>query len=334
MNKMQVLIKGFTEQLRKALSIAQEAQVMQTEKEIRQVVIAGMGGSGIVGNLVASLLQDELKVPVLTVKSYQIPAFVGEHTLFVALSFSGNSEETIESLQKALKAGAHCTVITSGGKLEEVAQQNQLDIFKVPGESNSNRANIGYFSVSLLFLLHKKELISSSFVNQLENLIQLLDQEENEIEAKAKKIGNGIKGYLPIIYSDSRLTPVAIRFQQQINENGKHLAHVNEFPEMNHNEIVGWEHPEQVLEDSKVFFLKTDFDHPRVRERFKICRETFSQKATNVIELEAKGKSLLEQYFYLIHLTDWVSFFLALANDADPFPVKAIENLKSELDKK
>lgn len=334
MNKMQALIKGFTKQLQDALALGQDSQLNPATDEIRQVVIAGMGGSGIGGPLALSLLQDELKVPAIVIKSYQLPAFVDKNTLFIAPSFSGNTEETIECLQKAMKAGAQCATITSGGKMLEMAQANELDLIKIPGGSESPRASIGYLAFSLMFILHHKDLISSSFINQAENLITLLEQEENEILKKAEKIGNGIKGYLPIIYSENRLFPVALRFQQQINENGKHLAHANEFPEMNHNEIVGWEHPKQVLEDSKVFFLKTDYDHPRIRERFKICRETFSNRATNVIELEAKGKSLLEQYFYLIHLTDWISYFLALANDADPFPVKAIDDLKKELSKK
>lgn len=334
MNKMQPLIKGFTKQLKDALEPGQYSKINPAPEEIRQVVIAGMGASGICGPLAWSLLQDELKIPVISLKGYHVPAFINQNTLFVALSFSGNTEETTGCLEKAHKAGAHCTAITSGGKIQEIAQASGMDLILIPGNSKNAGASIGFLTFSLLFMLHHKGLIGSSFINQAESLIKLLEQEENEIIKKGEKIGNGIKGYLPVIYADNRLLPVAMRFQQQINLNGKHLAHVNEFPEMNHNEIAGWEHPEQVLEDSKVFFLKTDYDHPRVRERYEICRNTFSQRATNIIELEAKGKNLTEQYFYLIHLADWISYYLALANDADPFPVKAVDDVKSELAKK
>lgn len=333
MNKMQALIKGFPQQLQNALALGEDIKLKPATEEIRQLAIAGVGGSGIAGNLVNSLLQEELKLPVVLIKSYRLPAFVNKNTLFIALSFSGNTEETIECLQKAINAGAQCLVVTSGGKIEKIAAENKLELVKIPGETKSPRANVGYSIISLLFILRNKGLISSSFINQVESLIQILQQEENEILKKAEKVGNGIKGYLPIIYADSRFYPVAVRFQQQINESGKHLAHINEFPEMNHNEIVGWEHPEQVLADSKVFFLKTDYDHPRVRERFSLCRELFLKKATNVIELEAKGQSLLEQSFYLIHLIDWISYFLGLANDKDPFPEEAVDKLKDELSK-
>ncbi len=333
MDKMKPLLEGFTDQLRDAIKIGQAAEVKPAKKEIRNVVIAGMGGSGIGGSLVATLTQDELKVPVIIIKSYDIPVFINEHTFFIASSYSGNTEETLEGLQKALNAGAQCAAITSGGKIGEIAKENELDTILIPGGSGNPGANIGYSIVQQLFMLHYKGLIGAGFVNQLESVCTLLDQEKEKMLTMAEKLGNGIKGYLPIFYADNRLYPVAVRIQQQLNGNGKHLVHTNSFPEMNHNEVVGWEHPEQILEDSKVYFLKTDYDHPRVRERFKISREIFSKRAVNIIEIEAKGKSLLEQSFYLIHLTDWISYFLAKANDTDPFTVDAIDHLKDALDK-
>ena len=333
MDKMKPLIEGFAQQLRKALKVGQDAKLNPAKEEIHHIVNCGMGGSGLSGKLVASIVQDELKVPLSAVKSYSIPAFVNKNTLFIASSFSGNTEETIEGLQKALNAGAQCCTISSGGKILEMAEEHGLDFIQLPVDSENPRANFGHSTIQLLFMLHYKGLISTSFINQLESTISLLEQEEKEIQEKAKKWGNSIKGYLPILYAESRISPVAIRFQQQISENGKHLAHVNEFPDMNHNELVGWEHPEQVLSDSKVFFLKTDYDHPRVHERFRICQDILSKKAASVNMVEAKGKSLLEQCFYLIHLTDWISYFLGLANDADPYEVKVNDYLKSELSK-
>ncbi len=333
MDKMKPLIEGFARQIKEALKVGQETKVNPAKKEIRNIINCGMGGSGVSGNLVASLVQDELKVPFIALKSYNVPAFVNEHTLFIASSFSGNTEETIECLQKALNAGAQCCAITSGGKIMDMARENGMDMITLPVDTANPRANFGHSVIQLLFMLHYKELIGTSFINQLNSTVTLLEQEEKELHSKAKKLGNRIKGYLPIIYTDSRILPVSIRFQQQISENGKHLAHVNEFPDMNHNELVGWEHPEQVLSDSKIFFLKTDFDHPRVHERFRICEEILSSKASTIITVNAKGKSLLEQCFYLIHLTDWISYYLALANDADPYEVKVNDYLKSALSK-
>lgn len=333
MDKMKTLIEDFSAQLRDALTIGQKASVQPAAQEIRNIVIAGLGGSGIGGSVVASLLKDELKVPVVVCKDYDIPAFVDGYTLFVASSFSGNTEETVSALEKALKADAQCVSVTSGGTINKMVKDNNMDVINIPGESKSPRANIGYSVIQLLYMFHYKGLISKNFESEVSRLADLLDSEESAIRERAEKLANGMKGYLPILYTDSRMYPIAIRIQQQINENGKHFCHVNEFPEMNHNELVGWEHPEQVLNDSKVYFLHTSYDNPRVKERFKICREVFSQKAASVHDIEAKGQSILEQSFYLIHLTDWVSYFLAQANSVDPFPVTVIDHLKNELTK-
>ena len=333
MDKMRKLIEDFPNQLRDALRIGEKSEVKPASKEIRNVVIAGMGGSGIGGSLVASLVQDDIKVPLIINRTYTTPAFVNEYTLFIASSFSGNTEETIASLETAMVAGAQCVAITSGGTIGKIAKEHQLDIISIPGESKSPRANIGYSVVQMLFMLHYKGLVGNAFIQQVEQTAALLDQEGPSLSTRGGKLANSIKGYLPVIYVDSRILPVAVRFRQQINENGKHLCRVDELPEMNHNEIVGWEHPEQVMSDSKVYFLLTDYDHPRVRERIRISREILKGKATNVSDIVAKGNSLLGQCFYLIHLTDWVSYFLALANQADPSAIDTIDQLKSELAK-
>ncbi|EMR04171.1 bifunctional phosphoglucose/phosphomannose isomerase [Cesiribacter andamanensis] len=333
MDKMKKLIEDFSNQLRDALRIGKEASIQPPAREIRNVVVAGMGGSGIGGSLLASLVQDQLRVPLLVCKTYDIPAFVNEHTLFIASSFSGDTEETLSALEQALQAGAQCVAITSGGAIGSLARRRELEVISIPGESKSPRANIGYSLVQLLFMLQYKGLIGGGFAEEVERLAHGLDQEEESLRLRAEKLANSMKGYLPVIYADSRLYPLAVRIQQQLNENGKHLCHVHELPEMNHNELVGWEHPEQVLTDCKVYFLLSSYDHPRVRERFRISREILAKKAANVSTIEASGQSLLEQCLYLIHFTDWISYFLAKANDKDPFPVQAIDYLKSELEK-
>ncbi len=333
MDKMRKLIEDFSKQLRDAIRLGQKAEIRPAQKEIRNVVIAGMGGSGIGGNLVSSLVQDEIKVPLLVIKNYSIPQFINEHTLFIASSFSGNTEETIACLDAALQAGAQCVAISTGGAIGKTAAQHQLDMITLPANNDSPRANLGYSVIQMLFVLHYKGLIGNHFMQETERTAALLDEEEESLRTRGEKLANSMKGYLPCIYVDSRLRPVAVRIQQQINENGKHLCHVNELPEMNHNELVGWEHPEQVMSDSKIYFLLTDYDHPRVRERIRISREILLNKAANVSDIVAKGNSLLEQCFYLIHFTDWVSYFLALANQADPNTIEAIDHLKKELAK-
>jgi glucose/mannose-6-phosphate isomerase len=125
---------------------------------------------------------------------------------------------------------------------------------------------------------------------------------------------------------------MALRFQQQLNENSKQLAHVNTFPEMNHNELVGWRFPESILPMLQVVYLYSDHDHERVEKRMEICREIFEKKSNSIIDIVGEGASLLEQYYYLIHLTDWISFYLARENGVEADPIEMIDYLKSELD--
>ena len=158
-----------------------------------------------------------------------------------------------------------------------------------------------------------------------------LDRGEKAIQAEAELIAKRLKGKLPIIYCDGRLHAMAVRFQNQLNENAKQLAHVNTFPEMNHNEIEGWRFPENLLQQSQVIYLYSDHDHDRVEKRMEICRDYFEKRSTHIIDIVAEGASLLEQYYYLIHLTDWISYFLAKENQIDPDPVEAIAFLKEEL---
>lgn len=326
-------IEGFTRQLGEALKIGQSLDLVRPGSDIRNMVIAGMGGSGIGANLVDSLTFGRIPIPITVCKSYTIPQFVSPHTLFVASSYSGNTEETIAALNKALLKRAHCIVISSGGKILEIAREYNLFYIQLPGGSPSPRAMLGYNMIALLSLLYHTNLIGAAFIKETENSIEYLDRSEKAIQTEAEIIAKKLKGKLPIIYCDSRLQAMAMRFQQQLNENSKQLAHINTFPEMNHNELVGWKFPESLLPMLQVIYLYSDHDHGRVEKRMDICREIFEKKSNSIIDIVGEGASLLEQYYYLIHLTDWISFYLAKENGVEADPIEMIEYLKSELDK-
>jgi glucose/mannose-6-phosphate isomerase len=187
--------------------------------------------------------------------------------------------------------------------------------------------------VSLLSALYHNNLIGAAFIKETENSIEYLDRGEKAIQAEAELIAKKLKGKLPFIYCDGRLQAMATRFQQQLNENAKQIAHVNTFPEMNHNEIVGWRFPENIFPHIQVIYLYSDHDHERVEKRLEICRGLFEKHSNPIIDIVAEGASLLEQYYYLIHLTDWISYYLAKENQVDPDPVEAIDFLKDELAK-
>jgi glucose/mannose-6-phosphate isomerase len=330
---MKKLIEGFTRQLGEALRIGQAADLVRQGSDIRNVLITGMGGSGIGANLVESLTFGRIPIPISVCKGYNIPQFVSPHTLFIACSYSGNTEETLAAIQKAMLKRAHIICITSGGKMLELAKEYNFFYIRIPDESDCPRAMIGYMIVSLLSALYHTNLIGAAFIKETENAIEYLDRGEKAIQAEAELIAKKLKGKFPFIYCDGRLHAMALRFQQQLNENAKQIAHVNTFPEMNHNEIVGWRFPENVLHQVQVVYLYSDHDHERVEKRLEICREIFEKRSHPIIDIVAEGASLLEQYYYLIHLTDWISYYLAKENQVDPDPVEAITFLKEELAK-
>ncbi|MBS1542522.1 MAG: bifunctional phosphoglucose/phosphomannose isomerase [Bacteroidetes bacterium] len=328
---MKKLIEGFTQQLAEALRIGQAVDMGRQGSDIRNVLITGMGGSGIGANLVDSLTFGRIPIPVTVCKGYNIPQFVSPHTLFIACSYSGNTEETLAAVQKAMLKRASIVCITSGGKLLEIAKEYNFYYVRIPEGYTSPRAMIGYMIVSLLFTLYHCNLIGAAFIKETENAIEYLDRGEKAIQSQAELIAKKLKGRLPVIYSDGRLAAMSMRFQQQLNENAKQFAHFSTFPEMNHNEIVGWKFPENIIQQAQVIYLYSDHDHERVEKRMEICRNILEKQSNPVIDIVAEGASLLEQYYYLIHLTDWISWFLARENQIDPDQIENIHTIKAEL---
>ena len=330
---MKSLIEGFPAQLQEALSIARNAKLSPASMPVHNVVVAGMGGSGIGGSLIKALSADELRVPLDVSKSYDIPGYVNQNTLFIACSYSGNTEETLSAVETAKDKSAQIICITSGGKLEAFAKQYGYDTILIPGHSNSPRASIGYGFIQLYHILHHFGVIPGNHAEDLEKSAALLTNESGEIRSTSLELTTYCKDKFPIIYGDSALEAVLVRAQQQIAENSKQLSHVNVFPEMNHNELVGWKYPEVLFQNASTILLRTSFDHPRTTTRLNICRDIFQNVAGSVWEIEAKGETRLQQALYLIHLLDWLSFDLAEANGVDPFPVDVINFLKNELAK-
>jgi glucose/mannose-6-phosphate isomerase len=292
-----------------------------------------MGASGIAANLIESLTFGRVPIPITICKSYSLPQFVSPHTLFIACSYTGDTEETVAALQKALLKRASIIAVASGGKLLDIAREYNLFYIQLPSGAESGRYMIGHMMTALLYALYHTNLIGAAFIKETENAIEYIDRGEKAIQVEAELIARKLKGKLPIIYCDARLHAMATRFQQQLNENSKHLAHVNVFPEMNHNELTGWQHPEAILPMLQVIYLYSDHDHERIEKRMEICRSIFEGKSNPIIDIVAEGASLLEQYYYLLHLTDWISYWLARENGVEPDPSETRLYLKKELDK-
>ena len=331
---MNELISSFSSQLEDAYSNFQKlsfSSLEKSEREIKNIVVVGLGGSGIGGNLIQAITRSFLKIPFQVCKTYNLPSYINENTLFIASSFSGNTEETLASLEEAQRKGAYIACLTSGGKIQEMSNEKAFDLVPLKSLADCPRAHLPYSATSLLLLLHHYGLIEVDFENEIKETVAHLNQNNGAIQAEAKQLAISIKGKFPILYADAILEPVLIRFQQQINENAKQLCHVAVFPEMNHNELVGWHMPKELLSKTHILLFHSDYDHQRVSKRMEICETIFNKHTDSITHISAKGNSFLEQTFYLIYLTDWVSYYLAEENGVDPFPVEVINYLKSSL---
>ncbi|GAB4126125.1 MAG: bifunctional phosphoglucose/phosphomannose isomerase [Raineya sp.] len=328
---MQALIESFPQQLQKAIEIGRAQRVSPPQYPIHNVVIAGLGGSGIGGSLVESMVLPHLRVPISVCKNYDIPAFVGKNTLFIASSFSGSTEETLIALSQVKEAKVAC--ISSGGKLIEIAKEKGYDFVQIPNEAPCPRAFLGYSFVQILFLLKNYGLLQDDFEVCLEESVISLQEKKPLIHLEAKRLADIFYQDFPIIYADTRLGAAITRLQQQINENAKQLCHINIMPEMNHNELVGWGLEANRYKDIAVLLVKTAYDHPRTRLRMEVCQPIFEQKTDKVFSLYAEGESFIEQVLFLIHIFDWASFYLAEKNEVEAFPVEVITHLKNELGK-
>jgi len=326
---MKELIESFSQHLNKAIAIGKEADFSSAKNEIRNVVVCGLGGSGISGSIVNKLLENELKVPFSSQKDYHLPNFVDSNSLVVCCSYSGNTEETLSLHEQAKKRGAEIAVITSGGKFAELAKSDKYNHIIIPG-GLPPRAAFGLAFPQLFFCLNKYELISDQFLADLSAGIALIDAEESEIQAKAKELANFLQDKMPIIYGESRWEGVMVRFRQQLNENAKMLCWHHVIPEMNHNELVGWRSKNEAL---AVVIFRDKKDYYRNRERIAFNKEVIRQYTPNIHEVNAKGDSFIGKSLYLIHLGDWCSYFIAEAKGIDSVEVDVITGLKDMLAK-
>lgn len=325
---MKELVQNFTEQLKESKEIAAKAVVSPSDK-IHNILITGLGGSGIGGTLVTELISDSCKVPITINKDYFLPAFVNENTLVIISSYSGNTEETLSAMQQAISKKAQAACVTSGGKVLGLAKQHKFDYIEIPG-GKPPRSCIGYSLVQLIKVLVAKGFAPQSLLSDLDKTITLLDKENTAIKSEAEAIAKKLFNKIPVIYSLGSCEGAAVRFRQQINENSKMLCWHNVFPEMNHNELVGWTTKNDTI---AVVTFHTSFDYARTKKRYEVCKPLFEKYSNSVTDITAKGTSKLEQFFYLINMGDWISCYLADLKGIDPVEVKVIDHLKGELAK-
>jgi glucose/mannose-6-phosphate isomerase len=324
---MEKLIAAFPQNLIDALEIASKVSLKKPENAVHNIVVCGMGGSGIGGKIVTEWIQSELKVPVSLLQDYDLPAFVDQHSLVIGSSYSGNTEETLFAVKAAHEKGAHLIGITSGGEMHRFCAQENIDCIIVPG-GNPPRSAVAFSIVQLVNIFVQLGMISAQNLEEIKISLNLLSDEKSAIQAEAKQIATFLFGKVGVIYSGPNYEAVAVRARQQFNENSKYLCWHHVIPEMNHNELVGWSGGDERF---AVLFLNTRDLNPRNQLRYTISKDVIAKKAAGVMELTPNGNTQIQRSFYLIHLVDWASFYLSEMNKADIMDIKVIDYLKNEL---
>lgn len=326
---MNDLIANFPTQLKEALVIGSGADLRSHGKEIKNILICGMGGSGIGGTIASQITQEESRVPIAVNKNYIIPKYVGENSLVIISSYSGDTEESLAAMKEGLKRKAKMVCIISGGKILKAAKQKKIDHIVIPG-GMPPRSALAYSLTSLFFVLHFYKVIPGNFKREINNIISIINKEEKRIQKEAFLIAKKIYGKIPVIHTDALTEGIGIRFRQQLNENAKMLGWNSVVPEMNHNELMGWRENNKNL--TSIFFRHNN-EHERNKRRIDITKKIVGSKSAGIIEIRGKGNSPFEEALYLIHVGDWISFYLSEMNKVDATDITAINYLKKELSK-
>jgi glucose/mannose-6-phosphate isomerase len=334
------LIYEFPYQFEGASNIAQAAKLPDWNvSQIQNVVLAGLGGSAIGGDLVRSYLAERLNVPFSICRNYTLPHFVDESSLVFISSYSGNTEETLSAYEDALKRKAKILTLSSGGKVKEMSLQKEITWVNIP-KGFPPRAALGYSFVPVLLMLERLGFVQGE-EDQIKKVGEFLSSNRSSYrlesgvqENPAKRLALELHQKLPIIYAATdHFDAVSTRWKGQICENAKMLSFNNIFPEFNHNELVGWKIISEYRGHLIVVILKDKEDHPRIKKRMEIVKGIIEKVGVRVIEVGSRGEALLSRIFSLIQLGDFASFYLAILNREDPTPVKVIDFLKNELAK-
>jgi len=321
------LIYQLPEQIEEARKIAEQIKLPHLPRP-KNIVIAGMGGSGIGGEILQGILSYYSAIPVLTVKDYSLPKYITKDSLFFAVSQTGNTEETISAFQQAKSIGSKIICISSGGKLSQLARSNNDILVKIP-TGFPPRTAIGYLFIPFLVVLAKFGIIKS-FDQAITETINILTARRDSYQKQAKKLAGNLAGKIPFIYATSRLlNPVANRWRTQFNELAKVIAHANFFPELNHNEIVGLGGPAKMKFLTYLLILIDPDGHPRDLLRADLTLKITKGSYFKAQKFHPDGKSALARVFSLIMQGDLAAYHLSMKRKVDPLPVVRIDKPKA-----
>jgi len=326
---------GLPEQVADAVSIGMEVEGLPSGESVANILVVGMGGSGIAGDVLAAVGQQFLSVPVVVAKGYDAPSFVDASTLVIALSFSGNTEETLQAAEEAQTSGGQILAVTNGGRLAELAAEWGAPVLAIPDGIPMPRAGLGALAIPPLIALERMGLFSGAHdwvacaVDQLKRRRDELTAEKSPAAELARRIGRT----LPIIYGASAAGAVAAaRWKAQCNENAKIAAFANTIPELCHNEVCGWGQAGDLTRQVfQLILLRHDDEHPQESRRFDFVTKAMDEVMGDVHTVRAEGDGVLAQLLDLVLYGDFVSLHLAAQEGLDPGPVPILEEMKAAL---
>ncbi|HEY0977631.1 MAG TPA: bifunctional phosphoglucose/phosphomannose isomerase [Flavobacteriales bacterium] len=324
---MYELIDAFPQQLQEALEIGRKAVLKAPNGPYTNVVVTGLGGSGIGGRIAAQAVSHEAICPIEVYSNYYLPAYVGKGSLVIACSYSGNTEETIAAMEQALAKGARVCVVTSGGKMLDMAREKGLDHIVIPG-GNPPRTMLAYSLTQQFFVLKHYGIIKTDLAPAIAEAAEQLARDKAAIQRTAKDLTAKLLGKRLVIYSEANTEAVSIRFRQQVNENSKELCWHHAIPEMNHNELVGWAGGK---DDVAVVIFRHKEDHERSQIRMEINKDVFGKYTPHIHDVWSQGPSAIARQLYLVNLGDWVSYYWAEQKGVDPTEIAVINMLKGKL---
>jgi len=288
-----------------------------------KVIVCGMGGSSLPVDIMNNIVYDSLHIH--TCRTYEPPSWIDQNTLVIISSYSGNTEETLSALEIAKQKTSNIIVISAGGKLSEKAVEYQIPFFQIPAGIQP-RCSTGYFLTYFTFILEEFRLIPDVY-SQLLEVVPFLEKQDFTVEAQS--IAEDIGDKLPIVYTSNKFSSLARIWKIKINENSKTQCFYNIFPELNHNEMVGFTN----LRINPVFLIvKSSLDHIRVSKRMDIFEDLMADSG-KVLAINMDGKTFLQQILSTLLLGDWISYYLALANEINPTPVDMVEEFKEKMKK-
>ena len=329
-------IKELGQQVKDAWKIARAAQLPPSHADVRNITVAGMGGSAIGGDLAAALLADELKVPMSVHRDYGLPGYVGRDSLVIVSSYSGNTEETLSAFEEARKRAAKVLAITTGGTLADLARASNYPVITFSYKARP-RATLGYSLGLVLGALSRLGLardLSADIDTATADLAKLEERvHEGARTNDAKKLAKELYGRIIVAYGAGVMGVMARRVKGQWNENSKNWSAYDVMSELNHNAVVGFPNPPIARDALTVLLLRSDRDNPRHKIRFDVTRELLDRASIPHRTLQFSGANMLSEVLQMTLFTDYVSFYVALLNGADPSPNTAIDYLKDRLAK-